>query len=226
MCSKRAPIKITPSCKPPLVPCKLSVPPKPVPAPVTKCVPCVTFVDRLVYLGLAGTCIFGITKLGPDSCLLASISCAIGLIYGIFGALSSATKPPCLVAGILETFLDFGAIALLNLQVYAKEAPDLALFHWIFLIPMVLDIFAKLFGDECDDTATQTLKHLCNIANIISLSYISFKADNFMYLVAAILYLFAIIGMTFGTAISTRFSENMFTIFTAGFYVTAVLALS
>lgn len=247
MCSKRGQIKIPPACPPPpareappsckaqpackapaahaahTTSCNATVPHKSgPPVSAAKCVPCVTIVDRILYMGLAGICIFGITKLGPDSCLFASTSCAIGLIYGIFGALSSATKPPCLVAGILETFLDFGAIALYNIQVYEKEAPDFSVFHWIFLIPMVLDLFAKLFGDESDDTATQTLKYLCNIANIISLSYISFKADNYMYLVAAILYLFALIGMAFGG----RFSENIYTLFTAGFYITAILAFS
>ncbi|KAI8121680.1 hypothetical protein CVS40_7359 [Lucilia cuprina] len=154
--------------------------------------------ERLPFYALALMASYAAYNMPPETNPYAFAACAVGIIYGVFGLVGGQEVADGIVKGVVDDLLDFVPLALVNIEIFKMMGKPYAFVHALFIIPLILDLIAKLFGEESDDAATQTLKHVSNLANVVSLLYLSYMEDNYMFGYVALSYLAAHTGMVIG----------------------------
>ena len=178
-----------------------------------------------LFFALAAAASYAAYCFQPDNTPFAFAACGIGIIYGLFGLIGGFESEMSIVKGVVEDFLDFAPLGLMNIEIFKAAGESYAMVHALFLIPLLLDLVAKLFGEEEDDQATQTLKYIDILAGVSSLLYLSYAKDNYMYLVTALCCLAAHSSMLIGGRCAKIGYEYAYLVFHSGFYIAAALAM-
>ncbi|XP_073828192.1 uncharacterized protein [Musca autumnalis] len=137
--------------------------------------------ERCPYFGLALMASYAAYEMPPDLHPYSFTASALGIIFGIYGMIGGRELRCSLVKSVLDTTMDFVPLSLMNIEIYLELGKPYAMIHALFIIPLILDLIAKLFGDEIDEKSTQILKNVNSLANAVSLSYLAYTEDNYMY---------------------------------------------
>lgn len=137
---------------------------------------------------LAGAAGYACLKITPDH-PYAFTACALICCHGIMGVAADlfvcdpnsrrCLKFKSISASIIET----APLPLINIQLYLNSTQNdaLAMGHCLFIIPTVYDVYAKIFHDNQEDNATETLKDLNALGNIVSLVFLAVNENRFVY---------------------------------------------
>lgn len=181
---------------------------------------------RTPYYGLALMACYAAYNMPPETNPYAFAACAVGIIYGIFGLVGGQEDSQSIVKYVVDDLSDFVPLAMMNIEIFQMLNKPYAFAHALFVIPLVLDLIAKLFGEASDDEATQTLKHVSNLGNIVSLLYLSYMEDNYMFGYVALSYLAAHTGMLIGGKCHGYMVDLNYVMSYILFYFTAMLAVT
>ena len=179
-----------------------------------------------LFFVLATVASYAAYCLPPDGTPYAFAACGIGIIYGIFGIVGGFELEMGIVKGVVEDFLDFAPLGLMNIEIFTAAGESYAMVHALFLIPLLLDLVAKLFGEEDDDQATQTLKYIDILAGVSSLLYLCYAKENYMYAAVALSCLAAHSSMLIGGKCAAIWWEYAYLVFHSSFYFASTLALA
>lgn len=150
---------------------------------------------RIPYFVLALMAAYAAYNMPPEENPYAFVASSIGLLYGVYGMVGGQELHDSIVKGVVDDLLDFVPLAMVNVQIYEMLGNPYAKVHALSVVPFGLDLVAKLFGDACDDVATQTLKHVSNLANVISLLSLSYAEGNYMFGCVGLSYAAAHVGI-------------------------------
>lgn len=181
---------------------------------------------RVPYLLLAIMAAYAAYEMPPDQRPYAFSACAFGIIFGFYGAAGGEEMQCSVVKAVVDTGFDFIPLSLMNIEIYLAMGKPYAMVHALFIIPLILDIIAKLFGDEGDDEVTQLLKHVNNIANVASLASLSYMDDNRIYACVAASFFTAQSAKIWGGRCHGYSSDLAYTLAYTAFYYTSMLAIT
>ncbi|XP_019894033.1 uncharacterized protein LOC109613527 [Musca domestica] len=137
--------------------------------------------ERTPYFGLALMAAYGAYEMLPDVHPYAFTASAFGIVFGIYGMVGGRELRCSLVKSVLDTTMDIVPLSLMNIEIFLQMGEPYAMAHALFIIPLILDFIAKLFGDETDEESTQILKYVNTLANVVSLSSLAYREDNYLY---------------------------------------------
>ncbi|XP_065365049.1 uncharacterized protein LOC135958114 [Calliphora vicina] len=181
---------------------------------------------RLPFYSLALMASYAAYNMPPETNPYAFTACAVAIIYGVFGLVGGQEVADGIVKGVVDDLLDFVPLAMVNIEIFQIMGKPYAFVHALFVIPLILDLIAKLFGEESDDAATQTLKHVSNLANVVSLLHLSYMEDNYMFGYVALSYLSAHMGMVIGGRCHGYVVDLNYVMSYVLFYFTSTLAVT
>ncbi|KAM7349303.1 uncharacterized protein ACRADG_008307 [Cochliomyia hominivorax] len=181
---------------------------------------------RLPFYALALMASYAAYNMPPETNPYAFAACAIGIIYGVFGLIGGQENMQNIVKYVIDDLLDFVPLPMVNIEIFQMLSKPYAFVHALFVIPLILDLIAKLFGESEDDEATQTLKHVSNLGNVISLLYLSYMEGNYMFGYVALSYLAAHTGMIIGGKCHGYLVDLNYVMCYVLFYFTAMLAVT
>lgn len=184
------------------------------------------YIKPFTYFALTAMASYAAYCMQPDKNPFGFASCGVGIIYGIFGLVGGHDCEMCIVRGVVEDLLDFAALGLMSIEIAKSSCISYAMVHSLFLIPLLLDLIAKLFGDEEDDATTQTLKHVNNLANIASLLYLAFEKENYWFAGVAASSLMAHSGMLIGGKCRDPMWDVNYIMFHCLLYFSSTIALA
>lgn len=182
--------------------------------------------QRSPYFGLALMASYAAYQMPPDQHPYSFTASAFGIIFGIYGTVGGEELHCSIVKNVIDTTMDFVPLSLVNIEIFLAMGKTYAMVHALFVIPLILDLIAKLFGNEGDDEATQILKHVNNLANIVSLAYLAFQEDNYMYGCVALSILAAQAGAIWGGRCRRYSSEFVYILAYSMFYFATILAVT
>lgn len=181
---------------------------------------------RSPYYALTLMAAYAAYNMPPETNPYAFAACSIGIIYGVFGLVGGQEAQDGIVKGVVDDLLEFVPLAMVNIEIFKMVGKSYAMVHALFIIPLILDLIAKLFGEPTDDLATQTLKHVSNLANVVSLLYLSYTEDNYMFGYVALSYLAAHMGMIIGGRCHGYMIDLNYIMSYVLFYFTSTLAVT
>uniref|UniRef100_A0A1A9WH80 Uncharacterized protein n=1 Tax=Glossina brevipalpis TaxID=37001 RepID=A0A1A9WH80_9MUSC len=161
-------------------------------------------------------------KMPPEQYPYALTACFVAMVSSSLGILRGPEDPYSLVDQILISLMDFATLPLINIQIYLEANPLYAFIHAGSLIPLGIDMLVKIFGDERDHKAAESLKLANNIMNMASLTAIAIIDDNYLYFFVMLSYLMAQASLVHGRCKNYKWTESMHLLcFTLFFFVSS-----
>lgn len=170
-------------------------------------------VDAIFNSLLVGSSGYALSLVAPAEHPFIFTACAVGLCHGILGLYGNivegssnsqrAADAPtaddsamCQFQNLTQTCVDIVTVPLINIDLYmqSQQSSALALGHGLFVVPLVFDLSFKIFDSEGDGNATETLKELTILGNIVSLVFLSVNENNLTYGLMAMSALLAQFG--------------------------------
>ncbi|XP_073828395.1 uncharacterized protein [Musca autumnalis] len=158
-------------------------------------------VDAIFNSLLVGSSGYALSLVTPGEHPFIFTACAVGLCHGILGLYGNivegssnsqrANETPiaddswiCKTQNLTQSCIDIITVPLINIDLYmqSQQSSALALGHGLFVIPLAFDLSFKVFDTaEGDGNATETLKELTVLGNIVSLVFLSVNENNLPY---------------------------------------------
>ncbi|XP_026846536.1 uncharacterized protein LOC113566196 [Drosophila persimilis] len=100
----------------------------------------------------------------------------LGVLRAAFNADDDCNRLSVISAGVME----IAPLNLVSIELHLKSShPTLAVAHSYFMVPLALDMMAKMSGTK--DVFTDKLKQLTVLANLASLLYLAIDSSNNIY---------------------------------------------
>ncbi|XP_061401733.1 uncharacterized protein LOC133337530 [Musca vetustissima] len=171
-------------------------------------------VDAIFNGLLVGSSGYALSLVAPAKHPFLFTACAVGLYHGVFGLYANIIEgrsnsqksldPPSAedsfmrkAQHITQCCVDIMTVPLINIDLYmlSEQSSSLALGHALFVVPLVFDLTFKIFDNEDgEDSATETLKELSILGNVVSLVFLSVNENNLIYGLMAMSALLAQFG--------------------------------
>ncbi|XP_034652470.1 uncharacterized protein LOC117891230 [Drosophila subobscura] len=131
----------------------------------------------------------------------------VSLVHGLLGVVRATRNDDdecnrlrLIMSGVME----IAPLPLLNIELYLKSSSNgLALAHGCFVVPLAYDMLAKM-GDN-EDSATESLKELTLLGNLVSLLFLGVNQSSNIYgAMAAVVF-----GARYGSLILDYYQEGL-----------------
>lgn len=145
------------------------------------------YIAAIANLLLVAACGYAMHVLVPGENPYGYLAASFSLVHGLLGLVRAyyEEEDECGRAFIFSaSILEVIPLPLANIEFYLiSDQSGVAMVHGLSLIPLFYDMLGKM-GDEWD-TATETLKDMALLANIISTSYLALIDGNHIYAAVA-----------------------------------------
>uniref|UniRef100_A0A1B0BPG2 Uncharacterized protein n=1 Tax=Glossina palpalis gambiensis TaxID=67801 RepID=A0A1B0BPG2_9MUSC len=144
-------------------------------------------VDAVFSGILLGTTGYAMVSVSPIERPYAYTACTVGFCHALAGLVKSLVSKKNFTKRIKRltcSCLEIMTVPLINIELYLKseQSSPLALGHGLFIVPLAFDVITKVApNEEGDEIATQTLKDLTILGNIISLLFLAANENISVY---------------------------------------------
>uniref|UniRef100_A0A1B0AB41 Uncharacterized protein n=1 Tax=Glossina pallidipes TaxID=7398 RepID=A0A1B0AB41_GLOPL len=144
-------------------------------------------VDAVFSGILLGTTGYAMVSVSPIERPYAYTACTVGFCHAIAGLVKSLVSQKNVTKRFKRltcSCLEIMTVPMINIELYLKseQSNPLALGHGLFVVPLAFDVITKVApNEEGDEIATQTLKDLTILGNIISLLFLAANENISVY---------------------------------------------
>ncbi|XP_030377744.1 uncharacterized protein LOC115626498 [Scaptodrosophila lebanonensis] len=166
-----------------------------------------SYAEAVFNLLLIAACCYAMYSLTPADNPYGYIAASFCFVHGTLGILRAFAEEAdeCSRVFIVSaSIIAVMPLPMANIEFYLKsDQSGMAIVHMLSFIPLLYDMLGKMCDDW--DTATDTLKDLVLIGNVLSASYLAVQAGNPLYGgIAAIAFL-----GRYGAALINRFVDGL-----------------
>uniref|UniRef100_A0A1A9WR57 Uncharacterized protein n=1 Tax=Glossina brevipalpis TaxID=37001 RepID=A0A1A9WR57_9MUSC len=145
-------------------------------------------VDAVFSGILLGTTSYALVSVSPTERPYAFTACTVGFCHALAGLVKSLVRKENFSKRFKRltcSCLEIMTVPMINIELYLKseQSNPLALGHGLFVVPLAFDVMTKIASsDEGNETAaTETLKDLTILGNIVSLLFLAANENVTVY---------------------------------------------